>query len=152
MNIKYCATCAFRAQDGAHCGLDGREIIPKSDFCSRHNASPHQCEICGRFILDGSILDRENEQYHELCMDCFKALKTCPTCDCKNCDFETNPIQIPKVVMQNIRQGNMLMQTQVRNPERINATCRNGCPCWTDGNGCGRELNGCEKYKHTYNL
>jgi hypothetical protein len=33
------------------------------------------------------------------------------------------------VIMQTLRQGNAIMQTQVINPERVKITCYN-CSCW----------------------
>jgi hypothetical protein len=57
--------------------------------------------------------------------------------------------------MREVRQGNMIAQTQVMNPKRVEATCRRGCPCFNEdgldnGTFCMRQNGdcGCKKY-HT---
>ena len=74
---------------------------------------------------------------------------TCATCtQAKFCDFETNPIQIPKQVQKVIRQGNMQMQTIVRNPEREKETCMKGCPCWdSEQCVCLRQTGFCKAWR-----
>jgi hypothetical protein len=44
--------------------------------------------------------------------------------------------------MKEIRQGNMIAQQQVQNPERIRQTCQKGCKCWDEEFGCLKS-NGC---------
>lgn len=152
--VKYCGTCALRTQDGTGCSLFGIHIDPNADFCSKHVASPRTCEICGQFIITDSVLDwdLENDKIHEVCQNCASRFNTCHTCDQTSyCDFMENPSPIPQVVMKQVRKGNMVMQTQVRNPERIKITCENGCKCWNkEEKCCYREYNTCGQYKHTY--
>jgi hypothetical protein len=54
--------------------------------------------------------------------------------------------------MKTERQGNMVVQSQVPNPKRIEATCAKGCPCYKlldDGTYiCCRQLDvNCENYE-----
>ena len=63
-----------------------------------------------------------------------------------NCEFEQNPDPMPKQIQQTIRQGNMMAQTVVKNPERINAFCAH-CPCWNTLDACCNRENGtCGRY------
>jgi hypothetical protein len=84
------------------------------------------------------------------CGNCGNALGTCATCaQAKSCDFETNPIQIPKQVQKVIRQGNMQMQTVIRNPEREKETCMKGCPCWdSEECVCIRQIGFCKSWRY----
>jgi hypothetical protein len=53
---------------------------------------------------------------------------------------------MPKQVMQTIRQGNIVMQTVVPNPERIKAFCTN-CGCYNaDPPMCLRQFGTCGQY------
>ena len=63
------------------------------------------------------------------------------------CDFETNSSSLPKQVQQTSRQGNMVMQTVVKNPERIRITCEKGCKCWSDEFGCLKQNGICSNYE-----
>ena len=61
----------------------------------------------------------------------------------KKCEFITNPDPMPQVVMKTVRQGNMMMQTQVKNEERVQKFCPSCC-CWDKNHGCMKEFNiGC---------
>lgn len=150
--IKYCGTCALRTQDGTGCSLYGIHIDPNVDFCSKHVTSPKTCDICGQFIIIDSIIDMEDGKFYEVCQNCASRFNTCHICDkAAYCDFMENPSPIPKAVMKQVRQGSMVMQTQVRNPERIKITCENGCSCWNkEEKYCCREYKTCGQYKHTY--
>ena len=75
------------------------------------------------------------------CKPCCVFIGRCHTCiNGQTCEFETNPSPTPKVIMQTFQNGNMTMQQQVKNPERIKEFCHN-CPCWLNG-WCGKELVG----------
>ena len=114
--------------------------------------SPRVCDICGQFIIIDSIIDIEDGKIYEVCQNCASRFNTCHTCDkAAYCDFMENPSPIPKAVMKQVRQGSMVMQTKIRNPERIKITCENGCSCWNkEEKYCCREHNTCGQYKHTY--
>ena len=101
------------------------------------------CNFCGQpaKIVDG-------ESMICLCHRCYSLLNTCNACiNGAKCDFETNPSPLPKQVQQTVRQGNMTMQTVVRNPARTDITCKAGCPCFSEEFGCLKENGVCANYK-----
>jgi hypothetical protein len=139
--VRKCNTCGLRDPAKNVCLLSGRTIDPAADFCSSHLREPPRCAECGKITLSPIF---ENEQ--TFCSQCAEAITTCFGCSlASNCAFETDPSPIPKVVVKTVRQGPMVTQTQVRNPDRIAITCKLNCHCW-NGEYCGREDNWCSKY------
>ena len=64
---------------------------------------------------------------------------------CKLTDENYKP-HLPIVVMKRFQQGNMMIQKQVINPDRVKEICIDACECW-DGEGCARRDFGvCAKY------
>ena len=61
------------------------------------------------------------------------------------CSFENDPSPLPKIVQKQVRQGNMTAITQVRNPERIEITCKKDCPCYDPEFECLRQFGTCGK-------
>ena len=150
-NIQYCKTCGIKAPDSNTCQLNGTIIDPETDYCSKHASELKICDMCHQPYLGQDVIHCQNGEYIKItCMNCASKMGHCVTCAHGiNCKFETDPSPIPPVVNQVIRQGNMTMQTQVRNPERIKITCAAGCPCWhTDDEGgfCCREYSTCGEY------
>jgi hypothetical protein len=95
------------------------------------------------------IIIPEEENVRVFCPNCHAMLGTCGLCaDNGKCDFETNPIPIPKQTMRVMRQGNAVVQTMVINPDRIAETCAKNCKCWDhEHNYCRREVDGlCPHY------
>lgn len=83
-----------------------------------------------------------------MCGNCFSMAGTCGLCENGTlCDFETNPSPLPKQVQKVIRQGNAIIQTVVKNPERIRETCLKNCPCCDPNFGCFKENGTCGIYK-----
>ena len=151
-SVTKCGQCALRTQDGGHCGITGMAIDPAVDYCSKGVISPHQCELCGRFIIGSSFLEEVNGIWHEFCGGCQQKMGTCHMCDhARQCRFEQDPSPIPKMVQKQIRQGNMVAMTTVPNPERIAALCV-GCHCYDKESWCWRQAEGqtCGNYKMTY--
>lgn len=104
------------------------------------------CELCGQPIDYPTAIILDN---YYICHQCKNFMGTCALCTNVNkCDFETNPSPIPKVIQQQVRQGNMIAVTQVRNPKRIEITCKQNCPCFDSEIGCLREYNTCGQYKY----
>lgn len=105
------------------------------------------CKVCGRPCPRDAIICTEPTVY-VLCKHCYSFVGTCAFCSesKKLCAFETDSSPIPKQVQQTIRQGNMVMQTVVNNPERVRVTCQNGCKCWNEEFGCLRQNNYCPNY------
>ena len=88
-----------------------------------------------------------------VCNEHVTLLRTCHTCGkAVQCAFEQDPSPLPKQVAQVQQQGNMRMQTIVRNPEREAITCKVGCPCYHEEFGCWRNINPsfCVNNKYEY--
>ena len=109
-----------------------------------------QCETCSRQTQQ-QVLASDGDLWHILCPNCADQLNSCAFCQKVNtCDFETNPSSLPKIVQQQIRQGNMVSVTTIKNPERIRQTCQNGCDCFSAEFGCMRDFHYCERMEHVY--
>ena len=98
---------------------------------------------------DAIVVYGESEEgYVLVCNRCISALGTCGACEkVRECLFETSPVQLPKVVVKTVQKGNVQMQTQIKNPDRIAKTCVN-CLCWSkEENYCMREIDhACVRY------
>lgn len=162
VRTKYCRSCVFRAKANTgedacrlHSGPQHLHIIDlNKDFCSSHKEEGYgqRCDACGQNRLFEYILlyrDCPDENPPKiLCQSCYDKLYTCSSCKSANlCDFETNPIAIPPIVMKTVQQGPMRMQTQIRNPDRVKATCEVNCHCWDPEYGCLKEYGLCGKYE-----
>lgn len=129
------------------CQLLNKPIVAKCKCPLSRTDELEKCTLCGNQLLDFVIWynDAKSEP-HILCQECANKQNTCATCAvAADCRFQTDPSPIPQVILQTQRQGNMVMQVQVRNPERIATTCAL-CDCW-DGEVCNREYQTCGKYK-----
>lgn len=147
-----CGSCALRSQDGSRCGLTGLEVDPNYDFCSKHQTSPQKCYFCGKFLIGPHFIDNDDSGVHIFCEECRKNFNTCNRClSGRTCDFETNPSKLPKLVQQQVRQGNMVAMTTVRNPERVRITCESGCKCYDSSfGGCCRDYGTCKNFNFHY--
>ena len=107
------------------------------------------CELCGNAILSGGIIDTNTAQPYLICDNCEQYLHTCASClsSSSGCAFEQDPSPIPKIIMKEIRQGNAIIQQTVKNPKRIDETCKKKCFCFDENFGCLRQNNWCEKWK-----
>ena len=144
---KFCKTCAILNPNALQCQLFGHPVDPEKDFCSKHTTELIQCEICkGGLPANNAIIDMTNETPRTVCLQCFQLLGTCHFCKHgQECSFETDPSPLPKMVQKQIRQGNATLVTTVRNPERIEQTCKKNCPCFDSENECLRQFNTCGK-------
>lgn len=100
-----------------------------------------QCSICGNYIAGAApiVETDENGNGHSICANCAQAT-FCQICaNGGQCLFETSPDPLPKVVFATQRQGAAVIQTQVRNPERIKKLCPE-CICYVDGECCKNHL------------
>lgn len=102
-----------------------------------------RCDRCGREIpANNLVLTEQNGKMFGICGACQTLMGTCHTCVNKTvCEFETSPLQIPPVVMKEIRQGNAVIRQQIKNPDRIRETCQKGCKCFGEEFGCFRQIN-----------
>lgn len=127
-----CDDCAIKSIHNGGCPIFQADMSGK-DGCPYFAGDLHLCEICGRPILGSAILDQdEGGGWHEICHNCMTA-NLCQICCNQYCAFEQDQsCQEPPYVMAQMRQGNAIMQTQVPNPKRVEATCRKGCPCFNE--------------------
>jgi hypothetical protein len=147
-----CDTCVFKTLRNGVCPIFNADMTGK-DGCPYHSTELHICGICGNPIIEKAILEQDkNGDWHKMCPQCANA-DQCKTCVHSYCAFEQDTsCQEPPVVMRQMRQGNMVVQQQVMNPKRVEATCSQGCPCFNedgldDGTFCGRKNgSGCNKY------
>ena len=146
--IKFCRTCALVDPESHVCQMNRRRVELDEDFCSKH-VTPDQlgtCAYCGQmFMRPGYLEQLEDGSFIEFCHSCQEKFGTCHMCDkatpCHLTDESYKP-QIPIVVMKRFQKGNMMVQKQVINPDRIQQICVAECECW-DGEGCARQDFGC---------
>ena len=144
-NIKICENCALYRQN--KCILNGQPR-DKDDYCPDFRKYLNVCDCCSKERIQSFLYSWDNENYIKLCGGCFQATSTCGLCiNGTTCAFEQDPSPIPKQIIKNIRQGNMMMQTTVKNPERIEKFCTN-CHCFNvEENVCNKEFNYCGNQK-----
>ena len=88
------------------------------------------------------IIDDKGNTY---CDKCFAKLSTCANCEQNvNCTFDASP-DTPKMIQKREIVGNMQAVTNVRNPDIVEKTCKKGCSCFNEENGCMRDFNCCDK-------
>lgn len=138
--MKVCNDCIYCVRANSHCAMLNIPVDIYKDYCSHLDTEPKICFVCNR-VSPNPLIDSATNNY--ICPECLRNASTCSLCKSgQTCSFETDPSPLPKVVMQQVRQGNMMMQTQVRNPERVKITCANGCPCFQESE-CMRQYNQC---------
>lgn len=144
-----CNTCALITKDGYHCSRTSELIKPFEDSCSHHVRTVTLCDICGAPIIRHKYIEVINDKLYVFCATCSNKMFTCSLCDkAQECSFQTDPSPIPQTVVKQFRQGNMIMQGEVANPDRIAITCAQ-CDCWIDEQ-CQKENRRCEKFQHTF--
>lgn len=145
---KFCRTCALVDPESHVCQLNRRRVELDEDFCSKH-VTPDQlgtCAYCGQMFMQPGYLEQlEDGSFIEFCHSCAEKFGTCHMCSlvtpCRLTDEDYMP-QVPIAIMKRFQKGNMVMQKQVINPDRIQAICIAKCECW-DGEGCARRDFGC---------
>lgn len=149
-----CGKCLLRQQAGNNmCPVFQEKVEDNERACRKYiGHDSDKCTICGSLMPGkAQIVIMENGDAIISCAKCADTLGTCMTCDLvKLCDFETNPINIPKQIQKVVQQGNMVMKTIVRNPEREKETCMKGCTCWDESECvCMRQsLGGCAAWRY----
>ena len=148
MPTKSCFNCAYRALNPQQCPLIGYEYTDnRNQICPYHTTELPKCDICGKVVPDSMFTQKSDGSWIRICKNCQSKSGTCGGCSkSSTCDFETNPSPIPKAVQKRIQQGNQIMVTTIKNPSRIDVTCRINCPCFSEEFGCCRELNTCGNY------
>lgn len=140
-----CKTCTHRgvAQNGSPaCVLHKKIINPDIDFCSDHinQQETIPCDFCGQPVSPDDIrIHIFDSATKFLCQHCSQMVGTCQTCAYGNdCGF-ANDRSMPQRVNQTVRQGGMIMQTQIKNPKLVEKHCLScRCSFGTQGN-CLRE-------------
>lgn len=130
-----CGKCLMWKQNNGICPIFREKMAETELGCPKFTGEIKPCDICGQPIVgkvDLAYIGIDDDiKWYELCPQCSEHWGRCLTCkSITQCDFETNPVNIPKQVQQQIRQGNMVIQTVVRNPEREKETCAKNCECW----------------------
>ena len=155
MKTKKCGECALQKINGV-CPIFRQEMPEDENGCPLFTSEIITCDVCGGHIMSGAIFDFDGEgKAHILCQQCEDA-PLCSTCENRYCAFKQDrDCRIPPYIMKQIHpQPNMTIQQQVINPDRIAATCANGCPCYyeaglKDSAHCIKQSpnGGCDKYK-----
>ena len=153
MNDKSCFNCGYRQLDNTKCPLIGY-AYPNDEtaapVCPYWTSEITYCGVCGQIIAGPGLMlyEAADGTFQNICERCKKASGTCAMCTKSNlCDFETNPSPIPKAVQKQVQQGPVTTITTIRNPSRIDITCRVNCPCWDENFGCLKENGTCGKYE-----
>lgn len=137
-----CKECAYF--DDMRCKISGQPAISHNIACASFSSKRYECDICHRQIHHTEVI-YDSKSNKIVCSDCCNRLSTCDNCHNGNiCLFETDPSPLPKQVQKQYRQGNMIGQTIIKNPDRILITCKKGCPCWdAETESCNKQLRYC---------
>lgn len=149
-NVK-CGRCGYRTNDGKHCGLNGLPVDLEKDNCSFGKVSPPRCSLCGQFLVGPFVVDVSSNKWKQYCQKCEALIGTCQTCEYATwCAFEEDTsVTLPKTIQKQVQQPNgMVMVITTSNPERIAATCAQGCECYDPEQGCLRQASAGEGCKN----
>lgn len=137
-----CKECAYF--DDMRCKISGRPAISHNVACASFSSQRYECDICHRQIHHTEVI-YDSKSNKIICSDCSNRLSSCDNCNNGHlCLFETDPSPLPKQIQKQIRQGNMFGQTIIKNPDRIDITCKKNCPCWnTETESCNKQLRYC---------
>lgn len=137
-----CKECAYF--DDMRCKISGQPAISHNVACASFSSQRYECDICHRQIHHTEVI-YDSKSNKIVCSDCCNRLSTCDNChNGPICLFETDPSPLPKQIQKQIRQGNMIGQTIIKNPDRTLITCKKGCPCWdAETESCNKQLRYC---------
>lgn len=142
---KNCGNCAYWRKDISMCPILERETA-FLDKCPYHRIEMIKCDKCGAVILNNT--DMYYREGKLLCSSCAKATGYCTSCaHGQECLFETDPSPLPKYIIQTQQQGPMVVQTQIRNPERERQLCAEKCKCWDAEFGCLKSNSTCGNWE-----
>ena len=151
---KTCGECALKTIKGGMCPIFNADMTDQLG-CPYFTGELNVCDVCGRAIIGKIILEEKDGTWKKMCPAC-DAAPLCKHCVHSYCAFEKDThCPEPPTIIRQTRQGNMIVQQQVINPKRIEATCRQGCLCFNeeglnDGLFCMKML-GCGCNKHEMN-
>lgn len=151
MTIKTCGECALMKLAGGTCPIFREFVEKEKPACPRFKRELNNCDMCGQPILGEEViyLNPGNQtQIRVYCEQCSNQVGKCPSCANTNlCDFQTNPSPIPQIIQKETRQGNAIMMTHIKNPERVKITCEANCKCFDSEYGCMKEEGFCFNWK-----
>lgn len=153
MTKKTCLQCGLLKANGNICPVFKGPRTEENKICDYFSKHLQTCEICGLIILPTTLIyDMTDETPHIICEGCQSRTGTCATCSkSQECKFQTDPSNLPFTIQKQIRQGNMVMVTEIKNPERIRQTCAKGCPCFDpETQECNKELGICGSWSISY--
>lgn len=149
--IKKCRSCSLSDVQQSACRMLQRTINLDKDYCPSYTPQTYICETCRAIIINPIFTIGRDNQWHTHCENCAARLNTCDFCaNIHTCAFETDPSPIPKVVQKQERNGPMTSIRTIKNPDRIDITCRKGCLCFHSDFGCLRQFHGCDHIIHIY--
>ena len=151
MPTKSCLTCGYRSLNEKACPLIHCVFTENPQVCPYWVAEVPICEVCGQVDPQALLTQKSDTTWIHICHNCSNKSGTCGGCSkSTTCDFETNPSPIPKAVQKQIRHGNQILVTTVKNEERIRETCEKNCGCFSQEFGCLRENGTCGKYEGAF--
>ena len=154
--FKTCGSCLYRSGDTGECPFLKIPVDTKNTACPRHvdEQKVATCELCGaRLTRSGGTYFVGEDRPHFTCNSCGDKTGTCATCiKTKECLFLSDPSPLPKVVQEQIRQGNVVQIMSIKNPSRVAITCVH-CDCYDkEYDICGKEQDGtCSNYTIVWN-
>ena len=141
----YCNNCGYYRPTTGLCQITGNTIDPNHAICDNFlYGEYYTCKACHTPIFHKQmIIDDQGNTY---CDKCWAKLSSCVNCEQNvNCAFDASP-DTPKIIQKREIVGNMQAVTNVRNPDIVEKTCKKGCLCFSEENGCLREINCCDKF------
>lgn len=142
-----CKECVLR--NGNNCLVARRMVEDLSSAAcpwGRRADSIRTCEKCGQ-QFESLLIDMTSNTPHFICEACLKSYNTCNSCSQQIfCGFSADQ-RTPDYVMRQFRNGNQIIQTQIKNPDKIEIYCK-GCKCWNkDNEYCMKEWGYCKNYR-----
>lgn len=154
IKMRTCGECALAQHNGGICPIFKEAFPSDAQACPKFTTNVVNCALCGNLFrqIDTLVDITHSGPLHSICAQCHSQVNHCPTCkhNKEQCLFETDPSDIPKVIQQQIRQGNMIQIATVKNPSRIEITCKKGCPCYSEDFECGKQITQCGNWKMIY--
>ena len=143
MITKSCDTCGYRTLNPHKCQLIGSEYSSTA-ACPYHTTTLNICAHCNQITISPVFRETSADTWITLCGNCANLFGTCYLCSQSfECVYETDPSPLPKAVIKTYKS----VQIQEKNPSRIDITCRQKCPCFSEEFGCLRENGTCGNYK-----
>lgn len=144
-----CGQCALLQPESQLCRLHNWTIKDLKDTCPQATRTLEKCDICGSEMLPSQAIINMGADHktHLICPQCNAKYHTCSVCgQADKCDFETNPIDLPKQVRKQIQTPQGYIVTDIPNPERIREICEKGCDCYDKEFGCCKQNNWCSHH------